>query len=79
MRRVVSVEPLSKRIEVTLRTLGASKSKSEISNLTSLHVGDVISGTVKRVESYGLFISIDNTNLVNIELYITLCNIPIMT
>ncbi|PON46626.1 Polyribonucleotide nucleotidyltransferase [Parasponia andersonii] len=65
--RILSVEPLSKRVEVTLKTLGASSApKSETSNLSSLHVGDIISGRIKRVESYGLFIAIDNTNLVGL-------------
>lgn len=63
--RVVSVEPLSKRVEITLRTssaVGAPKSdKDALSNLT---VGDVISGRIKRVEPYGLFITVDHTNLV---------------
>lgn len=59
------MEPLSKRVEVTLKTLGASSAtKSEISNLSSLHVGDIISGRIKGVKSYGLFIVIDDTNLV---------------
>ncbi|KAJ8544824.1 hypothetical protein K7X08_017407 [Anisodus acutangulus] len=65
--KVVSVEPLSKRVEVTLRTssaVGAPKSdKDALSNLT---VGDVISGRVKRVEPYGLFITVDHTNLVGL-------------
>ncbi|XP_010317858.1 rRNA biogenesis protein RRP5 [Solanum lycopersicum] len=65
--RVVSVEPLSKRVEITLRTssaVGAPKSdKDALSNLT---VGDVISGRIKRVEPYGLFITVDHTNLVGL-------------
>ncbi|KAF3441966.1 hypothetical protein FNV43_RR15882 [Rhamnella rubrinervis] len=64
--RVLSVEPLSKRVEVTLKTLNENAPKSEIENLSSLHVGDVISGRIKRVESYGLFITIDNTKLVGL-------------
>ncbi|KAF4369032.1 hypothetical protein F8388_013361 [Cannabis sativa] len=65
--RILSVEPLSKRVEVTLKTMGASSGpKSDITNLSSLHVGDIISGRIKRVEKYGLFISIDNTNLVGL-------------
>lgn len=63
--RVVSVEPLSKRVEVTLRTSSAgSASKSDKDALSNLTVGDVISGRVKRVEPYGLFILVDNTNMV---------------
>lgn len=63
--RVISVEHLSKRIEVTLKKSGVSNaSKSENSDLSRLHVGEIISGRIKRVESYGLFIALDHTNLV---------------
>ncbi|KAF2307726.1 hypothetical protein GH714_031243 [Hevea brasiliensis] len=66
--RVLSVEPLSSRVEVTLKKLSASSAaESETNNLSSLHVGDIISGRIKRVESYGLFITIDHTNLVDEE------------
>ncbi|CAK8570928.1 unnamed protein product [Lathyrus sativus] len=65
--RVVSVEPLSNRVEVTLKTSTVSStSKSEISDLGKFHVGDVITGRIKRVESFGLFIAIDNTNMVGL-------------
>lgn len=65
--RVSSVEPLSKRVEVTLKSLGASSlPQSARNNLDSLHVGDIISGRVKRIESYGLFITIDNINVVGL-------------
>ncbi|XP_028057654.1 rRNA biogenesis protein RRP5-like isoform X2 [Camellia sinensis] len=61
--KVASVEPLSKRVEVTLRTSNASKTqKSDINGLNSLHVGDIVSGQIKRIESYGLFITIDHAN-----------------
>ncbi|XP_044501490.1 rRNA biogenesis protein RRP5 [Mangifera indica] len=65
--RVLSVEPLSKRVEVTLKTLNSSNAtKSEMNDLSSLHVGDVVHGRVKRVETYGLFITIDRTTLVGL-------------
>lgn len=65
--RVVSVEPLSNRVEVTLKTSTvSSSSKSVISDLGKFHVGDVISGSIKRVEPFGLFIAIDNTNVVGL-------------
>lgn len=74
------MEPLSKRVEVTLKSLSASsESQSGSNNLDSLHVGDIISGRVKRVESYGLFITIDKTNMVNDDshqvhfLYLCMC------
>lgn len=62
------MEPLSKRVEVTLKSLSASSlSQSAKNNLDSLQVGDIISGRVKRLESYGIFITIDNTNVVKDE------------
>ncbi|XP_050380953.1 rRNA biogenesis protein RRP5 [Argentina anserina] len=65
--RVSSVEPLSKRVEVTLKSLSASSSSQSARNtLDSLHVGDIISGRIKRLESYGIFITIDNTNVVGL-------------
>ncbi|KAJ6870677.1 rRNA biogenesis protein RRP5 [Populus alba x Populus x berolinensis] len=64
--RVLSVEHLSKRIEVTLKSSLSNVSKSEKSDLSRLHVGEIISGRIKRVESYGLFIALDHTNLVGL-------------
>lgn len=63
--RVLSVEPLSNRVEVILKkSNGTSRKKSETTDLSNFHVGDVISGRVRRVEPYGLFIAIDNTSMV---------------
>uniref|UniRef100_A0A1J3HSM0 rRNA biogenesis protein RRP5 n=1 Tax=Noccaea caerulescens TaxID=107243 RepID=A0A1J3HSM0_NOCCA len=65
--RVLNVEPLSKRIEVTLKTVNAGgQPKSESYDLKKFHVGDVISGRIKRVEPYGLFIAIDQTSMVGL-------------
>ncbi|XP_065857406.1 rRNA biogenesis protein RRP5-like [Euphorbia lathyris] len=65
--RVVSVEPLSKRVEVTLKKSNAcGAAKSGPNDLSHLHVGDKISGRIKRVEPYGLFIAIDHTNSVGL-------------
>lgn len=63
--KVLSLEPLSKRVEVTLKVDNKS-SRSELSDLGSLSVGDVVRGRIKRVESFGLFILIDNANLVGL-------------
>lgn len=63
--RVVSVEALSKRVEVTLRTSSsATPRKSDIDALNNFSAGNFISGKIKRIEPYGLFISVDRTNLV---------------
>ncbi|KAE9590105.1 putative ribosomal protein S1 [Lupinus albus] len=65
--RVISVEPLSGRVEVTLKTSsGSSKSKSVNIDFSKFHIGDVISGRIKRVESFGLFVAIDNTDMVGL-------------
>lgn len=65
--RVLSVEPLSNRVELTLKTpIATSGPKSDAYSLNSIIVGDIISGRIKRVESYGLFISIDQTNVVGL-------------
>ncbi|XP_050226780.1 rRNA biogenesis protein RRP5 [Mercurialis annua] len=65
--RVLSVEPLSKRVEVSLKTSsGKSAAKSELNDLSRLHAGDIVFGKIRRVESYGLFIAIDHTNLVGL-------------
>lgn len=63
--RVISVEPLSMRIEVTLRTSNTPKASNKgIADSSSLSVGDIISGYIRGVASFGLFISIDQTNCV---------------
>ncbi|GER39943.1 RNA binding [Striga asiatica] len=65
--RVLLVEPLSKRIEVTLQTSNAiGASKSSTYSFSHINIGDVIHGRIKRVESYGLFISMDQTNVVGL-------------
>ncbi|KAJ0705044.1 putative suppressor of forked, tetratricopeptide-like helical domain superfamily [Helianthus annuus] len=64
--RVLSLEPLSKRIEVSLRKTSGSKETKGDGDFSSLHVGDIVSGRVKRVESYGLFITIDQSKSVGL-------------
>ncbi|GKF99672.1 rRNA biogenesis protein RRP5, partial [Tanacetum coccineum] len=51
--RVLSLEPLSKRIEVSLRkTSGVKESNYDVSNFGSLSTGEIISRRVKRIESF---------------------------
>lgn len=58
------MDPSSKRVEVTLKSsIDSSKSKID---LKELQVGGVVSGKIRRVEPYGLFITIDNSNLVSL-------------
>ncbi|KAJ3670185.1 hypothetical protein LUZ60_010509 [Juncus effusus] len=66
--RVVSVEALSKKVEVTLKknmNTKESRKASEI-DFSNINVGDVINGQVRRVELYGLFITIENSKLVGL-------------
>ncbi|CAH8356759.1 unnamed protein product [Eruca vesicaria subsp. sativa] len=65
--RVLNVEPLSKRVEITLKKEKAGgPSKSESYDLKQFYVGDIISGRIKRVEAYGLFIEIGQTSMVGL-------------
>ena len=63
--RVLSAEPISGKVEVSLRKSTGSKSQKvgDIS-YSDLHVGDIVDGKVKRVESYGLFVTIQSSELV---------------
>jgi rRNA biogenesis protein RRP5 len=61
----MSVEASSKKVEVTLRTkINRETRKPDSVEYSHLHVGDVIHGFVRRVELYGLFITIDDSRLV---------------
>lgn len=65
--KVLSVETLSRRVEVTLKmSSGSGALKAQMNDTSSLRVGDIISGSIRRVESYGLFITIDHTTLVGL-------------
>lgn len=60
------MEHLSQRIEVTLKTSSAtSVTNSRANDFSCIRVGDIVSGTIKRVESFGLFIIINDTNMVS--------------
>lgn len=61
----MSSEPQSGKVEVSLRKNTGSKSqKSDDISYSDLHVGDIIAGQVKRVESFGLFVTIQGSELV---------------
>ncbi|RAL51772.1 hypothetical protein DM860_010490 [Cuscuta australis] len=73
--KVVSVEPLSGRVEVTLKTSrSVASQKSDIDAFSNITVGTIILGRIKRVEPYGLFISIDHSNLVGLCHVSELCD-----
>ncbi|KAM0952074.1 putative suppressor of forked, tetratricopeptide-like helical domain superfamily [Dioscorea sansibarensis] len=65
--RVLSVDASSRRVDVTLRTETLTKkSKIDATVFNKLHVGDVISGQIRRIEPYGLFVTILPTNVVGL-------------
>eukprot|EP00850_Spirogloea_muscicola_P013563 SM000092S24531 [mRNA] locus=s92:547777:562774:- [translate_table: standard] len=64
--RVLEVELLSKRVQMTLRLSQPNKeagSSDAWKSIEDIHVGDVVTGSVKRVEAFGLFIILDHSNL----------------
>eukprot|EP00850_Spirogloea_muscicola_P009207 SM000051S17567 [mRNA] locus=s51:399348:414396:+ [translate_table: standard] len=64
--RVLEVELLSKRVQMTLRLSQPNKeagSSDAWKGIEDIHVGDVVTGSVKRVEAFGLFIILDHSNL----------------
>ncbi|KAM0907254.1 hypothetical protein ACQ4PT_016250 [Festuca glaucescens] len=66
--RVLSAEPISGKVEVSLRKNTGSKSQKSCDiSYSDLHVGGIIDGQVKRVESYGLFVTIQSSELIDVE------------
>lgn len=65
--RVLSMDPSSGRVEASLRkSTGSKLEKPDDISYSDLHVGDIIDGRVKRVESYGLFVTIQSSELVGL-------------
>ncbi|PKA45582.1 30S ribosomal protein S1, chloroplastic [Apostasia shenzhenica] len=65
--RVLCVDISSKKVDVTLKKDGDGQLvKPDSCDFSKLHVGDLVSGHIRRVEVYGLFISIDGSNLVGL-------------
>ncbi|KAF8768533.1 hypothetical protein HU200_007543 [Digitaria exilis] len=65
--RVLSVDPSSGKVEASLRkNTGSKLEKVDDINFSDLHVGDIIDGQVKRVESFGLFVTIRSSELVGL-------------
>eukprot|EP00899_Mesostigma_viride_P026493 jgi/Mesvir1/7028/Mv09156-RA.1 len=65
--RVVSVDTAKGKVEMSLRLLGDAKGVSFGGKggvqLADLRVGQVVMGTVKRVESFGVFITVENSRV----------------
>ncbi|XP_078436680.1 RIBOSOMAL RNA PROCESSING 5 [Wolffia australiana] len=64
--RVLAVDSSSKRVDLTLKSEDGAKTSSGTADFSNLHIGDVISGKIKRIEPYGLFITIANSNTVGL-------------
>ncbi|MCO5547403.1 hypothetical protein L7F22_000851 [Adiantum nelumboides] len=66
--RVISLEPLSGFVEMSLRSsfLNDESNNSKMLALKEIHVGDMVTGVVARIESYGIFISICNSKIVGL-------------
>ncbi|CAN6203351.1 unnamed protein product [Urochloa humidicola] len=77
--RVLSTDPSSGRVEASLRKNSASKlEKPDDISYSDLHVGDIIDGQVKRVESYGLFVTIRSSELVGLCYVSELSDEPVL-
>eukprot|EP00850_Spirogloea_muscicola_P003615 SM000014S00403 [mRNA] locus=s14:1118681:1131628:- [translate_table: standard] len=64
--RILEVELLSKRVQMTLRLSQPNKEAGSLDawkGIEDVHIGDVVTGSVKRVEAFGLFIILDHSNL----------------
>jgi rRNA biogenesis protein RRP5 len=46
------------------KSIGSKTENSDGISFNDLHVGDIVDGQVKRVESYGLFVTIPSSALV---------------
>ncbi|ONM52181.1 Ribosomal protein S1-like1 [Zea mays] len=65
--RILSTDPSSGRVEASLRkTTGSKLEKLDDISYSDLHVGDIVDGQVKRVESFGLFVTIRRSELVGL-------------
>ncbi|KAL6845670.1 hypothetical protein ACP4OV_024493 [Aristida adscensionis] len=65
--RVLSTDPSSGKVELSLRkSSGAKSERAGDISYSDLHVGETVDGQVKRVESYGLFVTIQGSELVGL-------------
>ena len=58
--KVVSADAVKGRVEVSFRERETNQGNTDVSGI---RVGDVVMGTVRRVQPYGVFISLDGTKL----------------
>lgn len=58
-----SIDNDKKQVEMTLRTNLSAKVRAPPANIEDFSVGQKVNGRVKKVEEYGLFISIPDTRV----------------
>ncbi|KAF9270026.1 nucleic acid-binding protein [Marasmius fiardii PR-910] len=61
--RILSLDPESKKVEMTFRSGDPNKPRTTNLTFADITAGQIVDGTVKRVEEYGLFIQIEGSKL----------------
>ncbi|KAG6542156.1 hypothetical protein Mapa_016388 [Marchantia paleacea] len=70
--RIISVERLSGRVEMSLRTSPSTNSSNSVSDIQdekrfeSLNVGDILTCHIKKIAAFGLFLAIDSSQIVGL-------------
>ncbi|KAJ7541483.1 hypothetical protein O6H91_10G061600 [Diphasiastrum complanatum] len=60
--RIISVEPLSKRVEMSLKR--SPLLSTNLQTINSFRVGQLVSGTIRQVETFGVFVAIEQSEVV---------------
>ncbi|EGO30779.1 hypothetical protein SERLADRAFT_444441 [Serpula lacrymans var. lacrymans S7.9] len=60
---ILSVDVLTKKVEMTFRSRDLTRDGTDSFTFADLHQGQKVTGRVKRIELYGLFIEIDGSTL----------------
>lgn len=63
LNSLLSIDTSLKHIELSLRSAKAERQISNVSGLSSFKSGQIIDGSIKKIESYGVFIKINETNI----------------
>ncbi|KAF9244529.1 hypothetical protein BU15DRAFT_85908 [Melanogaster broomeanus] len=61
--RILNVDTVNKKVELTFRSGDLARSSSKSLSLGDLQEGQKVTGRVKRIEQYGLFIEIDGSKI----------------
>lgn len=66
--RIISIEPLSGRVDMSLRRSFIKEATEDLKAqmMKDIRVGDLISGVIRRVEKFGLFILMNTNGLVGL-------------